>query len=226
MLKIDLNNLPKYAHQALEKPSDFGYWGNEDMFKTWGFTGIDQHRDSFILDRCNFEVITKDLMKRYPNDFRIETYSHWACGSVDRLVCRILKNFGDEIIEENITSAFIAAMNWHNELGEYPIADEDRYEEMLFEDGVDSMKYLPFYLVNLIDQSVEDWHEKIYHEIHYNMRIEDYDIQDDDIRMAIYQLQIWNEEEVDDWKEFTDRYNLESIPLTKVHPDQLKLFED
>ena len=41
------------AKRSLEKPEDFGYWGNADMFNTWGWAGIDYHRDSGVLDRAN-----------------------------------------------------------------------------------------------------------------------------------------------------------------------------
>ena len=78
-------NLEKYAKQATTKPEDFGYWGSEDMFKTWGFTNIDQSRDSDILTKSNFKYITEELMGIFPNDFRIENYNHWAVGWVDRL---------------------------------------------------------------------------------------------------------------------------------------------
>ena len=52
-------NLEKYAKQATTKPEDFGYWGSEDMFKTWGFTNIDQSRDSDILTKSNFKISLK-----------------------------------------------------------------------------------------------------------------------------------------------------------------------
>ena len=38
-----VEDIEKYAKQATTKPEDFGYWGNEDMFDTWGFTNIDQN---------------------------------------------------------------------------------------------------------------------------------------------------------------------------------------
>ena len=32
-----IENIEKYAKQATTMPEDFGYWGNKDMFDTWGF---------------------------------------------------------------------------------------------------------------------------------------------------------------------------------------------
>ena len=85
--KMSITNL---AEHALKKPEDFGYWGNEEMFKTWGFTGHDRTGMFDILQEANFKSITEDLIAKYPNDFRIEHYSHWASGWVERLTCRVL----------------------------------------------------------------------------------------------------------------------------------------
>lgn len=123
-------NLIKCAGEAIKKPEDFGYWGSEDTFVTWGFCGIDKHRDSEALQRSNFKVISADLIEKYPDDFRIETYRHWAVGSIDRLLCRVLKNKEDGIVIDNITDAFKSAMLWQDKLQEYPVADEDDYMEL------------------------------------------------------------------------------------------------
>lgn len=123
-------NLIKCAGDAIEKPEDFGYWGPEDTFVTWGFCGFNKHRDSETIERSNFRVISEDLMEKYPNDFRIETYSHWAVGSVDRLLCRVLKDKEPGIVIDNITEAFKAAMVWQDKLQEYPIADEEDWMEL------------------------------------------------------------------------------------------------
>ena len=44
-----VENILKCAKDGLQKPEDFGYWGSEDMFKTWGFCGVDKNRDSDLL---------------------------------------------------------------------------------------------------------------------------------------------------------------------------------
>jgi hypothetical protein len=225
-MKIDFNELPKYAGQALQKPEDFGYWGDNDMFKTWGFTGIDKTDASDILEISNFEVISKDLIERYPDDFRIETYKHWAVNSIDRLVCRILKSPGD-VVEENITNAFIAAMTWHNELDEYSIADEDHYLKLEHDEAISTFNYMDDYLKDMIDTTKEDWAEALYYELSNNMGVDvHYNLKDDDIITAAYQLQIWNTEAITEWDEWTDRNNCEKIPFKKENPNQLKLFED
>ena len=224
---IDLNDLPKYASQALQKPKDFGYWGDDDMFVTWGFTGIDVNDASDLLERSNFKVISNKLMEMYPGDFRIETYKHWAVNSVDRLVCRILKEPGD-ITDQNITRAFLAAMKWHNELDEYPVADENEYLEMEYLEAINTLHELPDYLKELIDLDNSDWVVLLYEELSSNMGI---DINfaypfDDDIRKAIYQANICNPEEFERWNAWADMNDLPRPNFKKENPNQLKLFED
>jgi hypothetical protein len=228
-MKIDFNQLPKYAGQALQKPEDFGYWGDDDMFKTWGFTGIDKNDASDILEISNFEVISNDLIKRYPNDFRIETYKHWAVNSVDRLVCRILKSPGD-VIEENITNSFIAAMTWHNELDEYSIADEDHYLEMEHAAIIDMINNIEDYLKNMVDLAKENWAEELYYELSNNMGVELYNgvyIEDNKILEAILNSNLCNPERWGEWNEWCDEQGFDRpiFPI-KENPNQLKLFED
>lgn len=131
------DNIITYAGEALKKPDDFYYNGPEDMFVTWGYCGIDKHRDSESIDVSNFEVISKDLITKYPNDFRIETYTHWLVGSIDRLVCRVLKNESMGLVGWNITDAFLDAMSWRNKLDDYPVANESHYEQLSLEFGED-----------------------------------------------------------------------------------------
>lgn len=227
--KID--DISKLASQAMEKPSDFGYWGYSNMFVTWGFSGIDKTRDSSLMEISNFDVISQDLMKKFPNDFRIEGFSHWAVGHVDRLTCRILKNKTEGYVETNITEAFKEVIKWHEALSEHPVADESHYGELEFQDVIESLSDLPYHIADLIDQSNGDWAEKIYYELAINMHIEmcpDASIypSDDDIKMAIYNLQLWNIDAVDEWNEWTDLNGIERIPFKKENPNQLKLFED
>ena len=49
---------------------------------------------------------------------------------------------------------------------------------------------------------------------------------DDEILMALYNLQLWNSNAIEEWNEWTDRNGLERIPFIKENPNQLKLFED
>lgn len=228
---IDVSNysITKLASMALEKPEDFGYWGSEDMFKTWGFSGIDNSHQSF-LEESNFEVISKQLMAKYPDDFRIESYKHWLVGQVDRLVCRILID-GNEVTNANITKAFRAAMDWHEKLSDYPVADEDHYSNMEYQAMLDNFVCMSNDILFMTNLEQPDWQEKLFHELQMNMDVElSVDAgafpKDDEVKMALYNLQLWNPNAVEEWNEWTDQNGLERIPFVKENPNQLKLFED
>ena len=231
-------NILKCAKDGLQKPEDFGYWGSEDMFKTWGFCGVDKNRDSDLLEISNFEVITKDLISKFPNDFRIENYSHWMVGNVDRLVCRILKYelpFIEQVKEEDITIAFIAAMEWLDKLRDYPVADEGDYSDKQYEQGIKEIiewdKENPgiIYKDNL---NIEHWADRIWYELgNDGYSFEDnYFPSDEVIYKVIYKLGLQNEEQYNKWVEFCKKNNLDmpasfANEISKNNPDQLKLFE-
>lgn len=225
------NDILTLATQSLTKPEDFGYWGDRDMFNTWGFAGIDKSRDASISEKSNFEVITKDLISKYPDDFEIENFGHWAVGSIDRLICRVLKESGN-VIESSITEAFLEVIEWHKRLEEDPIADENHYSSLEFDECIDSLENMSDYLLNMIDtDNNEDWAIDIHFELVVNMNVSFYPDhgdypKDDDIKMAIYNLQIWNLEAIDEWNKWIDQNGLERLPLRKENPNQLKLFEE
>lgn len=209
-----VSNIEKYAKMATEKPQDFGYWGSSDMFDTWGFTNIDQNRDSDVLEKANFKYITEELMAIYPDDYRIETYNHWAVGSVDRLVCRV---YEDDTDKKVIASSFYLAMEWLDKLDDYPVADEETYGKMIDDDNIDSIDFWNYLNPGFVDiVNNPDWASEVYHELEVNM---DIDVRysgfkDNDIMMAIYQLQIWSPELFMDWYAFCDQNGLERPPFT------------
>lgn len=223
-----VSNIEKYAKMATEKPQDFGYWGNSDMFDTWGFTNIDQNRDSDPLEKANFKYITEELMGLLPEDYRIETYNHWAVGSVDRLVCRVYEDNTDKKV---IASSFYLAMEWLDKLDDYPVADEETYNRMIDDDNIDSINFWNYLNPGYVDiDNNPDWESEIYHELDVNMSIDvRYSgFKDDDILMAIYQLQIWNAEKFMEWYSFCDQNGLERPPFTaneisKYDKSQLEL---
>lgn len=226
---VYLENLIKCATDGLQKPSDFGYWGPEDMFETWGFCGIDKNRDSSILEISNFECISEELMKEFPNDFRIETYNHWAVGSVTRMVCRILHHKG-EIEDKNITDAFKKAMKYLDDLSDYPVWNEYDYSEKQYERCIQDLAYSN--AANLIDKSNSDWAANIVSKMYDNNIYwdpENEEANDNDILMAAYELKLWNPEYNIEWFAWADEnkvprppFDLESISYW--NKDQGRLF--
>lgn len=236
MSDFHINNLMRCANDAIERPSEFGYWGTNDMFDTWGFCGIDKHRDSKLIDLSNFETITQKLIEEFPDDFRIERYRHWAVGWVERLVVRVFKS-SDNKTEENITQAFIRAMEWKDNLDDYPIADEHHYDEMLFLDCIDFIGDLPSFFKDNINMDIEDWIQRIYLTLVDEMNIVMYPSdgiypKDNEIIEAIFLSGLWVVDEdgsFETWNNFCEDNGYEQFKVTTEvlldrNPNQLRLF--
>ena len=123
------------ARQATERPSDFGWWGREEMFDTWGWAGIGYSQvdeDHDLLAVSNYKVISADLLERFPDDVEEVQTRHW-CGGIQlyNLAVRVYVE-GPETEEGDrpISDAFHACMEWHEQLGDYPVADEEHWSAM------------------------------------------------------------------------------------------------
>lgn len=120
----------EFIQKALTKQKGFG-WSFEahpELFITQGMTIFSVNRDSTALDRSNWAVITRDLLQRLPKRFEIMTCNHWACGWVEHLLINI---------DENL--AIDAVIEWIEKLADYPVADEDHYSNLQYEDAVESL---------------------------------------------------------------------------------------
>jgi len=206
-------NIIKCATGGLEKPSDFGYWGPTDMFETWGFCGIDKNNSSSVLDVSNFDYISKELMKEFPSHFRVETYRHWAVGSLTRLVCQILHRKG-EIEDKNITDAFRKAMKWLDNLAAYPVANEDDYFEKIHQRRIDDLPYCDG--AEIVNKAAPDWANNIVLQMYengYDWDPETDSPTDDQILTAAYQLKYWDAKYHQEWFDWVDKNNLQRPPF-------------
>lgn len=221
-------NLIKCATDGLQKPDDFGYWGSEDMFETWGYCGIDKNRDSGLLDISNFECISNQLLIEFPNDFRIETYNHWAVGSLTRMVCRILHHKG-EITDKNITDAFKKAMKYLDDLSDYSVWNEYDFLERQYELSIEQLPYSN--ATNIVDQSSSSWVIDIINEMRdkgYDWDPEIGEPDGDEILMAAYKLKLWSAEYDIEWFAWADKnkvprppFDLESISYWNEKQERL-----
>lgn len=117
------------AKASLQRPDNYAYWGDKSESGGWG-RAFGQSRDSDALERSNFEVITTDMLERFPDDFAIERDNHWAVGWVETGRVRVLKNPDDEITLDNLTDAFHACLEWKAKLDNYPVANEEHFSEL------------------------------------------------------------------------------------------------
>ena len=102
----------------------FAYWGE---CVGWGEV-IGQHRDSEPLERSNFDVIRKDLESRFPQDVTVESSSHWAVGWTETVLVR------------PESEAWTAALEWRERLAQYPVADDEDYSRVEWEDSVETIR--------------------------------------------------------------------------------------
>ncbi len=232
------------AKQALEKPSDFGWWGKDEMFVSWGWCGIDKNNSSNALDIVNFDVISSKLIEEFPDDFEIVGLRHWAVGHVDRLTCRILIDENKEVTDENITDAFKEAMSWLMALDNYPIADEQALDEYCWNEMRDwIIQEIPSDVY--IKTSKEDTANLILDELSRD-ETGDFDIvgwsldgkapTEEMIRYIAYDLSLCATEHRDLWDEWTEEQGLPPIywgdnfgaPPNAVHRinGQLNLFDE
>ena len=234
-------NIVELAEHALQKPDDFGWWGREEMFHTWGWTGIDKNNSSDAVEIVNFDHISEDLIAKFPDDFEIVGLRHWAVGHVDRLTCLILKDESAGIVEENISDAFKAAMTWQMSLEEYPVADDDRLsiycENEMFE-WIKSELPMEVYIAKSKDETVAQIIEEMANDGDFSPLdwiLSDRWPSEDMIRYIAYDLSLCSAEHRDLWDEWVNEQGLPPIywgdnfgaPPNKVYyiDGQLSLFE-
>ena len=212
---IDRDNwLVAKAHECLQRPEDFGWFGDDDMFVTWGFAGITHVLNSDdILQESNFEVISRDLIRRFPDDFDIVGVKHWAFGDLDQLRVRVLKNDG-KVEYDNLTEAFDALMEWHESLMNYPVADEMHFSELESEREVEQMAFtLKHEFSHLIE--VDDFESAagdiLYDINHWSYCSYSEPPTDEEVLKAIFNLRFCSMEESEFWNEWADQNNKEIV---------------
>lgn len=113
--------------QCLKRPDSFAMFDRSRPWfqpSGWGFTPLGTHRDADTLTRSNWEVITKDLLARFPDAFDVVKTSHWAVGWFDHLAVDTSNDEAMEALAERVCS-----------LAEYPIADESHLSDLEFNEA-------------------------------------------------------------------------------------------
>jgi len=92
----------------------------------WGSVGIGpvgQHRDSDALNRSNFTVIYQDLSECFGDRVDIFRFGHWAVGWIEEI--------GFDTSRPEILQA---VTEWRSALYDYPVASDDHYSELEWEE--------------------------------------------------------------------------------------------
>jgi hypothetical protein len=124
------------AKQSLKHPSDFGWFGFEEMFVTWGFAGINKDARDNIADISNWHCTIEEMKRLFPDTYDECFYEvglkHWLVGHADQLCVKVLKSEIPHslITDEDITDEFKAVVDIATYLAyEYPILDDSDYSE-------------------------------------------------------------------------------------------------
>jgi len=127
LLNPDFVVSAKHLKQLLQAPSDFGYFGDDKdkMFVTWSLGPVIEHRDSGLLTQSNAAFLQKLLESEpaFNEKWRITECNHWAVGWV--------KHLSFEAADEDGKPTRLAKviLNFYEELKNYPIADENDFDE-------------------------------------------------------------------------------------------------
>jgi hypothetical protein len=141
--KMKITTVEEYAQQAKEsmlKLRDFGYSGELDLIRcynptgVWAFSRFSVCRDSDALERSNWEIISGDLLKKFPSLCEVLSTGHWAVGWLNHLVIRLYDKAG------KTTPVVEACFEWHERLENYIVADEEHFSNLEWEEITESME--------------------------------------------------------------------------------------
>ena len=166
--ELDYQKLAEQAVKETADTPDFAYSGDTPIGETWAFT-FSQHRDSNNLQKSNFKVISEDLLERFPDDVKIESFNHWAVGWIEQLEVRMLDEKGI------VTAAGKASLDWNVKLSDYCVADEDDYSRMDYEDSLGHISF------TIGDDDAKEVFSRMFD---LNMETNPEEISDDDIIKA------------------------------------------
>ncbi len=149
-----MNDLASYISERTERPRDFAYFGDLEFSHWASCFGV--HRDSDALERSNWQVISEDLTSRYPDDVQPESYNHWAVGWVETLRIRVYGNHPNRLGVPIFSTAIHAAYDWAERLDSYPVADEEHYSQLEWDEFMDYVESESSLWPDSIDRP-DDW---------------------------------------------------------------------
>lgn len=129
---LDVDTLTGAASEATTRPSDFGYFGDVDLFDTWGMT-FGQSAASDPVEESNYRVALAAIREACvfadvePDEYVRDTnMGHWLVGTVDHLLVRVWED------EEHtrLTYPFVVATELATSLQDYPVLSEEDLSEL------------------------------------------------------------------------------------------------
>ena len=160
-------NRLEVALEVLQRPSDFGWFGRDDMFETWGLTMSNAINSDDLINESNFIVACGILRDKFGDDenefgpnIELIGIKHWAVGSMDQIAVRVVREDSDYcrqidmggyqdtdlILNEDLTDEFNEIIDMMEEIEVYPLLDENHYSELEYDRTYDyvDMEYANF----------------------------------------------------------------------------------
>lgn len=156
--KMSDSEIQKWIADALKRPSDFGYGGdNEQMFETWTLGPVIQHRNSDILDKSNAKsmIATLESDPSLSEDWEVVSCGHWAVGWVEHLSFRVVDEDGNPSRVARVIKGFFDAIE------EYPILDEEDFSQMEYDDTLENIEN-HYLRTKFHDDVPEDWASQMF----------------------------------------------------------------
>lgn len=157
--KMTTEQIDEWKADALRRPSDFGYFGdNEEMFETWTLGPVIETRDSEIREKANAASIKK-MLESDPSleeDWEITGCKHWAVGWVDQVSFRVIDEKGE------LTRISRVIKGIFDSLEDGAILDEGLRSEMEYDDTLSNIRNHWNGSSSIKDDAPEDWPSQMY----------------------------------------------------------------
>lgn len=127
-------DIVEMAKLSLKQPSD-SWFGNDLLWNTHGMSGWNQHRDSSLIERANFNFVVDQLAENFGSEdtdglWWINHASHWAVGWVDQIMVKVVNDPEQSIDEDNLTDIFSFCMELIDSSMDYVVLSDAYYESL------------------------------------------------------------------------------------------------
>lgn len=129
-------DLREKMENALKPPEYFFSPKINGLYETWSLGPIILTRDSRLMEKANHRVIMRrlDAHPEWKGDYQIVCCSHWGCGWITHLACKVVDSDGQP------TEIFLWLDKTMESLKEYPLLDDAVFSELQHETRVGSIR--------------------------------------------------------------------------------------
>lgn len=122
----NVTGLIEFAENALETPSDSG-WFDEELWKTHTLvlgTPDISLTDDYLVGWSNYRSILRDLSEEFPGDVENAEFGHWTYSKFKAIKIRVVDDMGW------LTDAFVKLFEIVEDLKQTALYDEDDFSEL------------------------------------------------------------------------------------------------